>query len=97
MVIIAELNSFQKTILMAIALEQEKAVQITLCNYKDGDNIENILYNTTGELIAGIMTLIDGYVDNNIQLDIIERSSGVKLKENPFIELHDTIVDFIKV
>ena len=95
-IIISELNLFQKAILNAIALAQEEAVQIALCNYKDGDDIENLLYDTTGELIAGIMTLIDGYVDGSIQLDIIDRNSGVKLKENPFIELHDKIVDFIK-
>ncbi len=67
-----------------------------MCNYKDKDDIENLLYATTGELIARIMTLIDGYVDSNIQLDIIDRISGLKLKENPYIELHDRIVDFIK-
>ncbi|MBU3169886.1 hypothetical protein [Clostridium estertheticum] len=42
------------------------------------------------------MTLIDGYVDSNIQLDIIDKNNGIKLKENPFIELHDKIVNFIK-
>lgn len=95
-VIISKLNPFQESILNAIALEQEQVVQIALCNYKNGDDIENLLYDTTGELIAGIMTLIDGYVDNNIQLDIIDRNNGTKLKENPFIELHDKIIDFIK-
>jgi hypothetical protein len=95
-IIIYELNLFQKAILKSIALEQEEAVQIALSKYKDGDDIENLLYDTTGELIAGIMTLIDGYVDSNIELDIIDRNNGIKLKENPFIELHVKIVDFIK-
>lgn len=95
-IIISKLNLFQKVILNSIALEQDEAVQISLCNYKDGDDIENLLYGTTGKLIAGIMTLIDGYVDSNIQLDIVDRNNGTKLKENPFIELHDKIVDFIK-
>jgi hypothetical protein len=95
-IIISEMNIFQKTILNAIALEQEEAVQIALSKYKVGDDIENLLYDTTGELIAGIMALIDGYIDDNLQLDIIDRNSGIKLKENPFIELHDKIVEFIK-
>ncbi|MDT8719173.1 hypothetical protein IAI10_21205 [Clostridium sp. 19966] len=67
-----------------------------MCNHKAGDNIENLLYSTTAELIAEIMTLIDGYADNNIELDIINKSNGIRLKEKPSIELHDKIVDFIK-
>lgn len=92
----SELNQFQKTILNAIASEQEDTVQIAMCQYKDGDDIENLLYNTTYELIAGIMTLIDGYTNDNIKLDIVNRLTGDRLKEKPFIELHDRIADFIK-
>ncbi|MGN6713756.1 hypothetical protein [Anaerocolumna jejuensis] len=92
----SELNQFQKTILNAIASEQEETVQIAMCQYKDGDDIENLLYNTTYELIAGIMTLIDGYTNDNIKLDIVDRLTGDRLKEKPFIELHDRIADFIK-
>ncbi|SHJ56544.1 hypothetical protein SAMN02745136_00399 [Anaerocolumna jejuensis DSM 15929] len=92
----SELNQFQKTILNAIASEQEETVQIAMCQYKDGDDIENLLYNTTYELIAGIMTLIDGYTNDNIKLDIEDRLTGDRLKEKPFIELHDRIADFIK-
>lgn len=92
----SELNQFQKTILNAIASEQEDTVQIAMCQYKDGDDIENLLYNTTYELIAGIMTLIDGYTNDNIKLDIVDTLTGDSLKEKPFIELHDSIADFIK-
>ena len=55
-----------------------------------------MLYDTTYDVIAGIMTLIDGYVDDNIKLDIVDRNSGIRLKEKPFIELHDAIADFIR-
>ena len=42
------------------------------------------------------MTMIDGYSGGNNKLEVINIETGDKLKENPFIELHDSIRDYIK-
>jgi hypothetical protein len=42
------------------------------------------------------MTMIDGYSGDNKKLEVINTETGQKLKENPFIELHDCICDYLK-
>ncbi|MPM32442.1 hypothetical protein SDC9_79004 [bioreactor metagenome] len=42
------------------------------------------------------MTFIDGYYRDNERLEIINTETGEKLKENPFIELHDCINSYLK-
>lgn len=91
-----ELNNFQKKILQAMADRQELAVEIAAIQYKLDDNMKKILYDVTYECLIGVMTLIDGYVQYDIKLDIIDRNSGERLKENPFIELHDTLCEYLK-
>lgn len=67
---------------------QERCVQSALCCCQERDT-ENLLYDVTGKLIADIMAVLDGYEDTVGQLN-------VHLNEEPFIELHDAVVDFIK-
>lgn len=89
-------NEFQHKFLKFISDVQDDEVQIALSKYKDGDDIENLLLDVTYNVIVEIMTMIDGYCGDNNKLEIIDTKTGVKLKEDPFIELHDSICDYIK-
>ncbi|MDE7252758.1 MAG: hypothetical protein K2O32_07445 [Acetatifactor sp.] len=45
------------------------------------------------------MELIDGYGNNGHdmgRLNVVCEKTGEKLKENPFIELHDVVCDYLK-
>lgn len=89
-------NSFQKKFLNTLADIQEDAVDIALCNYKDEDDIENLLLDVTYNVVFDIMVFIDGYYRDDERLEILNTKTGEKLKENPFIELHDSICDYLK-
>lgn len=91
-----EYNQFQKKFLQAIADIQDTEVQIALSKYKHGDDIENLLLDVTFEVIVSIMEMIDGYYGDNVKLDIINIETAEKLKDKPFIELHDRICEYIK-
>lgn len=67
-----------------------------MSKYKDGNDIENLLLDVTYNVIVDIMTIIDGYYGDNKRLEVISTETGQKLKENPFIELHDCICDYLK-
>ena len=90
------MRSFHKNFFENIANIQYTEVCVAMLNFKNND-IENLLYDTTFEVIVEIMTLIDGYGSfNNEKMDIINCSTGIGLKQNPFIELHDCVCDYIK-
>ncbi len=58
---------------------------------------EDELYALTSEVIYRIMELIGSYGDLYMgKLDVICEKTGERLKENPFIELHDCVCDYIK-
>lgn len=91
-----ELNNYQKNFFEHLAYIQEHCVQTALCNYKDSDNIENLLNIVTSDVIINIMEMIDGYSDfNSGKMDIIDCETGIRVKESPFIELHDCVGAFI--
>lgn len=90
----SELNKLQKDFFNALNEIQEEAVSIAFCNYKDGDDIENLLYDVTYNTIYSVMELIDGYVKDNLELDIIDRKNKESLRKG--IEFHDTCASFIK-
>jgi len=47
-------------------------------------------------MIYDIMEMIDGYSTfTHDKLDIINTKTGQRLKDEPFIELHDAVCDFI--
>lgn len=89
-------NKFQHEFFKYISDIQDDEVQIALSKYKNGDDIENLLLDVTYNVIVEIMTMIDGYYRDSTRLDVINTETGDKLKENPFIELHDSICDYIK-
>lgn len=59
--------------------------------------MEMIFYDLSNSIIVEMMAIIDGYsVFCRDKMDLINQKTGVGLKENPFIELHDAVCEFIK-
>ena len=54
-------NAYQKDFFEKLAYMQEETVQIALCKYKPGDDVEDLLYEVTYDILAELMTWIDGY------------------------------------
>lgn len=95
-------NDYQNAFLQYLADMQETRVDITMCEHKlwehkDSEKIRALLLDATYGMIVDIMEMIDGYSSFTCdKLDIVNKRTGVGLKENPPIELHDHICDFIK-
>ena len=91
------MNNFQVDFLRAIKEIQEDSVGIAMCDNTEAKSKEETLYSITYDVIYRIMELLDGYGDDKVgNIDIVKRSTGESLKENPNIELHDRIVEYIK-
>lgn len=72
-------------------------MQSALAEYRDKDDWESALYDATYTSIVELMETIDGYSRFcNDKMDIVNQRTHTGMKENPFIELHDAVVDFIK-
>lgn len=92
-----ELNVFQIQFMKAITDIQEQCVIDALYGKHDYHSREKEMYSVTSEVIYRIMELIDGYGHSDIgKLDIVCEKTGERLKENPFVELHDVVCDYIK-
>lgn len=57
--------------------------------------MEEQLYDVTYGVIYRIMELIDGYRGLS-RIDVVLEETGEHLKNNPFIELHDTVPRYIR-
>ena len=73
---------------------QDTVVAVALSKYKPGGSQEDLLCEATYETICGIMTLIDGYADSDIKLDLIDRETGESMRTD--IELHDACEDYLR-
>lgn len=92
-----ELNDFQKEFMETLANIQDTCVQIALCQKYENETLEDILYDVTSSVIIDILTEIDGYGNPNTgRLDVICRNTGETLKDNPYIELHDIVCNYLK-
>lgn len=90
------LNRFQKEFMETLADVQENCVQIAL-SQDDNQFLENKYYEITSEIIIRIMEIIDGYSNPNIgRLTVTCEKSGESLKDNPYIELHDVVCNYLK-
>lgn len=90
------LSSFQKEFMETLADIQENCVQIAL-SQKENQSLENSYYDITSETIIRIMELIDGYSNQNIgRLKVVCEKTGEILKDNPYIELHDVVCNYLK-
>lgn len=93
---IEELNAFQKKFMQAMVDVQEWCVVDALYGKHNYASREEELYAVTSEVIYRIMELIDGYSYDMGRLNVVCEKTGEKLKENPFIELHDAVCDYVK-
>ena len=91
------LNQFQIDFMQAMTEIQEWCVIDALYGKHGYTSKEEEMYAVTSEVIYRVMELIDGYGRSDMgRLDVICEKTGERLKENPFIELHDVVYDFIK-
>lgn len=93
-----ELNAFQIQFMKSVADIQKQSVASALYGKQDRILREEELYALTSEVIYRMMELLDGYGNHSAmgKLDIICGKTGERLKEKPFIELHDVVCDYIK-
>nr|WP_288829976.1 hypothetical protein [uncultured Clostridium sp.] len=73
---------------------QDAAVYQALGEYDKSDSLEDLLYNATYEAISSIFELIDGYTNENLKLDLVEKNSNISLKTG--IQMHDKCADYLK-
>jgi len=91
-----KLNEFQKEFMESISKIQEETVQIALLK-SENTFLESNYYEITSEVIVRIMELFDGYGNQNIgKLKVSCEKSDNLLKENPHIELHDVVCEYLK-
>lgn len=92
-----ELNVFQIQFMKAIADVQERCVIDALYGKHNYASKEEEMYAITSDVIYQIIELIDGYGHSDLgKLDIICEKTRERLQENPFVELHDIVCDYIK-
>lgn len=95
-------NDYQNSFLQYIADMQDTRVEITLGQHKlydheDCEKIRKLLLDATHGMIYDIMEMLDGYSSfSSDKMDIVNTKTGIGLKTDPFIELHDAVCDFIK-
>ena len=91
-----KLNEFQKEFLETLAAIQENCVQMAL-GQNDDELLKDKYYEITSDVIISIMEIIDGYSNQNVvKLKVTCEKSGESLKDEPYIELHDIVCDYLK-
>lgn len=88
-----EYNSFQKKFMKSLANIQDFCVQNALC--QKWQCVEDMLYDVTADVIIAILENIDEYGDME-KFDVVCCDTKETLKQNPHIELHDVICEYIK-
>lgn len=91
-------NEFQKKFFEYLANIQETCVQTCMIQHNCDDKVtESMLYDATFEVITDIMVMIDGYsAFSENKHDIVNTVTGERLKEKPFIDLHDQTETFLR-
>ncbi len=77
---------------------QESSVKMCMTEHNcKNRETEKMLYEVTYDMAVRIMELIDGYSEYSKEKhDIVNLVTGVGLKQNPFIELHDILDSYMK-
>jgi len=89
-----KIRNIQVEFFKTLSSIQEVAVYTALSEYKEGDSLEDLLFNATYEAICDILVLIDGYKNDKLKLDLIDSISKVSLKTG--IQMHDMCADYLK-
>ena len=92
------MNELQKKFVEYLSWFQESSVECCMAEHRSNDeDIRQMLYEVTYDMAVSIMELIDGYsMYSNDKHDIVNTVTGVRLKQNPFIELHDILDGHMK-
>lgn len=92
------MNALQKKFFEHLANIQKECVEICMAQYGVTDEkIKKMLYDITYENTARILETIDGGSDfSSDRYDIINTVTQERIKENPFIELHDQIETYLE-
>ena len=92
------MNETQKRFFAHLASVQVESVLRCLAKHNITDSTtEALLYEVTSSAIADILTMIDGYSTySKDRHDLVNMVTGQKLKEDPSIELHDQIEEYLK-
>jgi len=88
-----DIQQVQKEFFETLRSIQENSVYQALAEYDKNDSIEDLLYYATYEVIASICELLDGYTNNRLQLDLIDKNSKKSIKYE--IEMHDECANYI--
>ncbi len=88
------MNPTQRRFFQQLARIQEACVQRALaCPGREEDRLCQVSY----EMAAGILELIDGYSPfSSDRHDLVNTLTGERLKERPFLELHDHPEEFLR-
>ena len=88
------MNPTQRRFFQQLARIQEACVQRALaCPGREEDRLCQVSY----EMAAGILELIDGYSPfSSDRHDLVNTLTGERLKERPFLELHDHLEEFLR-
>ena len=89
-----QIEKTQEDFFLALKKIQEEVVGMYLNESNSWGKNERLLNDITSDIICGIMSLLDGYYDENVQLGIVDKKSGMPLQTR--IELHDKCVDYLK-
>lgn len=92
------MNDLQRKFFEYLAQIQKSCVETCMAEHKnDDEETKQMLYDVTYNVITEIMEMIDGYSAFSEQKhDILNTVTEERLKESPFIELHDQTEDFLR-
>lgn len=92
------MNELQRSFFKYLAGIQETCAEVCMAQHSCNDEkVRSMLYDVTYEVITDIMELIDGYSSfSSDEHDIVNMVTGERLKENPFLELHDQTEDSLR-
>lgn len=92
-----DINPFQLQFMQALSEIQERCVVTALYGKQAHSSREEEFYALASDVIYRVMELLDGYGPLDVgRLDVLCERTGQHLKEDPFIELHDVLCEFVK-
>ena len=88
------MEKVQKEFFETLSAIQNNAVFQALGEYDKRDSLEDLLFNATYEVIVSICELLDGYTNEKLKLDLIDKNSNRSLKAG--IQMHDVCASYLK-
>ena len=88
------MNEQQNQFFQMLKCLQKQSVLNTLqdCSQK---STEDMLYQVTFEMMNELLTYLDGYASDSC-FHLVHRETGMPLKSNPFLELHDVMGKYLQ-